>query len=190
MLVYTDYPALRGFSLIGLALGALLLTGCATIPAPLAGDFPDFQPEQATERSIGARVRWGGQIIETRPESDRTCIEVLARDLDRDLRPLQGDLSRGRFLACRDGFQDPAIFSRGREITVIGRIDTLIDGSIGEFVYRYPMLDADTIYLWSRRSEHIILHDPWWPHLDPWWSWRAYHGVPHRRVSGRIIISQ
>ncbi len=170
-----------------LAITGLLLAGCATTPAPLAGDFPDFQPNQATERSLGAVVRWGGHVIETRPGRERTCIELLARPLDRDLRPAEGDHHFGRFLACREGFVDPAMLSEGRAITVIGRLTDFTDGTIGEFVYRYPTLDADTLYIWPETAETVFIHDPWWPYYDPWWPHRSRAGA-RTRVSGSVII--
>jgi outer membrane lipoprotein len=181
-------PELRGLLLA--AAIALLTSACVSIPAPLAGDYAEFQPDQATERSIGARVRWGGQIVNTRPEADRTCIEVLARELDRSLRPVAGDHHHGRFLACREGFQDPAVLAQGRDITVIGTIEGFSDGQIGEFLYRYPQLDSHTLYLWPIQPDMIMLHDPWWPYHDPWWPHRPpYRRVPRSRVSGHIIIS-
>jgi outer membrane lipoprotein len=159
------------FSAIAILLA--MLSGCASIPAPLAGDYPEFQPEQATERSVGARVRWGGQIIETRPEQDETCVEILAKELAGDYRPRAGDLSFGRFLACRDGFHDPAVFTEGRGITVVGSIDGFTEDTIGEFVYRYPRVDAETLYLWDERPD-FAYNDPWRYH-NPWWSYGGYY---------------
>lgn len=178
-------------SLLGLiVVGSMLLGGCATIPSPLAGDFPEFQPNQANERSLGAKVRWGGHIVATRPDADRTCIEILARDLDRDLRPIGGDHHYGRFLACREGFQDPAIFTEGRAVTMIGRLQDFEHGQIGEFDYRFPLLDAETIYLWPELSEVRYYANPWGPYYyDPWWPYRPYHRHPPRsRISGQVII--
>lgn len=169
-------------------LGLGLLSGCASIPAPLAGDYPDFQPDQATERSIGGQVRWGGQIVDTRPQADQTCIEVLARTLDREHRPVSGDRHHGRFLACREGFKDPEIFKRGRELTIIGRITDFSEGTIGEFIYRYPVLDAEVIYLWADHPDLVMLHDPWWRYHDPWWPHRPWLWHGRSRVSGQIII--
>ncbi|MEE4329352.1 MAG: Slp/YeaY family lipoprotein [Wenzhouxiangella sp.] len=158
------------------ALGLGLLGGCASIPAPLAGDYPEFQPEQANERSVGARVRWGGEIIETRPQREQTCVEVLAKELGTDYRPRAGDLSFGRFLACKDGFHDPAVFTAGRGITVIGTIDGFTDATIGDFLYRYPRVEADTLYLWDERPDYAY-HDPWRYH-GPWWSYGYYRWYP------------
>lgn len=166
-----------------------LATGCASIPAPLAGEFAEFQPDQATDRSVGAQVRWGGTIVETQPGREETCVEILARQLDREMRPVTGDNNFGRFLACRAGFQDPAIFTSGRDITVVGRVQGFVDGEIGEFVYRYPRLSADVMYLWAVRPDMVVVsggpfYDPWWPYWDPWW----HHRHPRSRVSGSVII--
>lgn len=157
-----------------LTIALLALAGCASIPAPLAGEYADFQPDQATARSLGAEVRWGGSIVDTRPGRDETCIEILARDLDRNLRPTGGDLTHGRFFACREGFRDPQVFTSGREITVIGRLQEFVDDQIGEFVYRYPRLSAEVIYLWPERPEIVYADSyryrgPWWPYYGPWW---------------------
>jgi len=155
---------------------ALLITaaGCASIPEPLAGDYAEFQPEQATDRSVGAQVRWGGSIVDTRPGQSETCIEILARELDSSLRPMSGDVSFGRFLACREGFRDPAVFTSGRDVTVVGQLESFVDDTIGEFVYRYPRLDTEVIYLWPERAEVVYIDDfgyrsPWWPYRSPWW---------------------
>lgn len=168
-----------------------LVNGCATIPAPLAGDFPEIQPEQADERSVGDRVRWGGSIVDTRPGREETCIEVLARQLDRSTRPLETDRTQGRFLACRDGFRDPAVFTNGRELTVVGRLSGFEDGKIGEFQYRYPRVDAEAIYLWSPRADvHYYHPDPWW-YTGRWTYFYHPHYRPVRtRFSGGILITR
>lgn len=176
---------------LGLAVASfMLLSGCATVPAHLAGDYPDFQPDQATERSVGAQVRWGGIVVDTRPARDETCVEILARQLGRDMRPKATDIARGRFLACRDGFKDPAVFYSGREITVIGRLTEFTKGTIGEFEYRYPRVEADVLHLWAPRPD-VVYHyyDPWW--YDPWWPhYRHPYRGPRTRVSGHIIITR
>lgn len=157
---------------------AFTLAGCVTVPAPLEGEYPDFQPDQATDRSIGARVRWGGDVISSRPEANRTCFEVLARDLDRVYRPMPGDRTYGRFLACKDGFQDPAVFRQGREITVIGRVDEFVMQEVGEYTYQYPLLNASTVYLWPERPDVVVYdYDPYW-----WYGpyWHPYYYYPYR----------
>ncbi|MEM7054468.1 MAG: Slp family lipoprotein [Pseudomonadota bacterium] len=163
-------PAL--FRTIMLAGLLLLMAGCTTIPTPLEGEFNDFYPEQAIERSVGAQVRWGGTVVQAQPQAEQTCVEVLARELDSRYRPEISDQSHGRFLACRPIFLDPEIFVNGREVTVVGRVDGFETGSIGEFNYNYPRVDAEAIYLWPERSEEY-----YYPYYasNLWWGWPYSH---------------
>ncbi len=157
-----------------MALAILLVSGCASTPSPLDGEFTNLTPDRAGPESIGRTVRWGGEIIETRPQAELTCIEILARPLDSRGRPLAGDQILGRFQACRPGFQDPAVFSPGRELTVIGAIESLQERLIGEFSYRYPQVDARTVYLWQERQ--TLARDPYWyPWYGPRGWWYGYY---------------
>lgn len=126
-------------------------TGCATIPKPLAGDFPAIQPQATAQNSVGVPVRWGGTIIATNTDANQTCIEVLGRELDYRARPIFDDSSEGRFIACKNGFQDPQIFGEGREVTITGRIGQLQQRKIGEYEYNYPVVDTEVLYLWPER---------------------------------------
>jgi len=147
----------------------LVLASCATVPAPLRGDFSTLSPREAVDQDVSdARVRWGGEIIQVQPKASTTCFEVLSRDLALDARPLLRDPAGGRFIACHAGFHDPEVFERGRLITIVGRVTGTDVAKVGEFDYHYPHVDADTIYLWPPRSQYA---PPPWP--DPW-----LHGYP------------
>jgi outer membrane lipoprotein len=175
------------------ALAALaLLAGCATVPQPLEGDYGEsFFPEQATSASVGARVRWGGTVVETRPGEERTCIELLARELDASARPRDTDRGQGRFLACRAEFMDPEIFTNGREVTVVGRLQGFREGSVGEFLYDYPVVDADAVYLWPERVDPYWYDRGWYYHGWGYpYYWPYYHRYPyfHSRVIYRPYL--
>src|SRR6186713_3264790 len=104
---------LRGsLKLAAVAAIALTLGACATVPAPLQGQFPPTTPRDATAGTIAGPVRWGGQIINVDTRPDQTCFEILARDLDAMARPVSRDPSDGRFIACRNGFYDPEEFKK------------------------------------------------------------------------------
>jgi len=136
-----------------LLLTAGLITGCASVPDRLEGNYSEsFYPNQANEQSVGASVRWGGEVIETRPESDRTCIEVLAKPLDRRTRPEHSDENLGRFLACQNDFVDPEIFENGRELTAVGKLSGFREGNVGDYDYVYPVIDADDVELWPDQA--------------------------------------
>lgn len=147
----------------------LALTGCATASGPLKGDFATVTPHQAIEQdATGSAVRWGGRIIRTEPLADRTCFEMLSTRLDASGRPLwsAADDTHGRFIACRAGFYDPALFADKREVTFTGRIDGYEKRKIGDYEYRFPRVAADVVYLWPVRqqTERLPPPQPW-----PWW---------------------
>ncbi|MGN6790104.1 MAG: Slp family lipoprotein [Rhodanobacteraceae bacterium] len=153
--------------------GALVLGGCATIPQPLTGNFAPVTLDAARSGSAGAAaVRWGGEIIETRPREQQTCFFVLAEPLDSQARPRRSEESLGRFVACKQGFYDPEVFAKGREITVTGTLNGTAQHKIGEFDYTYPRVEASNVYLWPKRPLYMTRPDPWgpWGPCDPFWS--------------------
>lgn len=166
------------------AIGAVLLAGCATAPAPLQGQYSLLTPQQSSEAAAsGERVRWGGEIVSVDTRTDRTCFELLGKPLLDTARPRRGDDSAGRFFACRSGFYDPALFAPGRELTVTGVVEGFDERPIGEYVYRYPRVSADVLYLWPERMPEVYYHHynfgPAWPHYGLW-------GTPY--FPRRVII--
>ena len=156
---------------------AVALGACATVPAPLQGQFAPVTPREATASNQVANVRWGGEIINVDPRAGETCFEILSHQLDSVARPITRDPSAGRFLACRTGFYDPEEFDRGRELTIVGHLDGSEKGKIGEFDYTYPRVAADAVYLWPERPAYAYspyYYDPW----GPWWGWGPYWGGP------------
>lgn len=164
-----------------------LTAACATAPKPLRGEFASLAPEQASAaQATGDSVRWGGRIVSVTPDDTSTCFEILGRDLGDTARPTRAaDLSNGRFLACRAGFYDPAIFAPDRDVTVTGRIAGFETRPIGEYDYRYPKVAADVIYLWPERSEVVMHPHPmaFWPMYRPY-HWGGYYApirVPYKQ---------
>jgi outer membrane lipoprotein len=161
-----------------LALLAGALGACATVPAPLKGQFSPVTPRDAAANGgQAATVRWGGEIINVDPRADQTCFEILARQLDDTARPVSRDPSSGRFLACRTGFYDPEEFKQGRDITIVGQLNGSERAKVGDFDYTYPRVAADLVYLWPERSYygHSPYYDPWYGY-GPWWGYGPYWG--------------
>lgn len=166
--------------LVLLAIIAAGLIGCASMPRPLQGQYSEVAPAQAaSEGRTGTAVRWGGRIISVDPTPQQTCFEILSRNLGNTARPARdADQSRGRFIACRAGFYDPAIFSTERDVTVTGTLSGFETRRIGEYDYHYPRVDADTIYLWPQETTTRVYYS------DPFWSghpgyWGGYWGYRH-----------
>ncbi|MDF9443389.1 MAG: hypothetical protein ABS96_03440 [Lysobacteraceae bacterium SCN 69-123] len=162
-----------------LALAAsLTLAACATAPKPLQGQFSTVSPrDSVAQKQTGTPVRWGGRIIETIPGQGETCFQMIARPLNGNGRPstTSADASDGRFLACRAGFYDPAVFEPGRDVTFIGRIDGYQTTKIGEYDYPLPKIAADVVYLWPVQREVEVVpaypYGPWGPAWGPGWGW-------------------
>lgn len=149
---------------------AALLGACASEPRPLQGAFAQITPREATTRdSTGAVVRWGGRIVDVEPQADRTCFNMISTRLDVSGRPYWAtDDVGGRFIACRSGFYDPAVFEKNREMTFTGRVDGYESRRIGQYDYRVPRINADVVYLWPvRRQVDVVTRPAPWP----WWGY-------------------
>jgi len=156
----------------------LAVSACTTVPEQIQGEFADVSPARADELATGSRVRWGGTILTTQVKGKSTCFEILSRELDKYLRPRVEDRTAGRFIACKAGFYDPEVFTRGREVTVTGTLRGVETRPVETFDYRYPVLDADELVLWQKRRSVVVYrgyHDPW---FSPYWGpyWGSYWG--------------
>ena len=156
-----------------LILALLALSACTSIPTQLQGDYPEISPARVEPAVYGSNVRWGGVIIDTRNEENRTCFEVLSRDLSKYMRPEVDDRTSGRFLACKPGFYDPEVFAKGREVTLTGSIETVEEHPIDDFNYRYPVLEVSQLVLWEKRKD-IIVYDNYGPFYSPYFWGRGY----------------
>ncbi|MGH8076481.1 MAG: Slp family lipoprotein [Lysobacter sp.] len=153
-----------------LAIATALLAACASQPKPLQGAFAEISPRDAVATdSTGAMVRWGGRIVDVEPQPNRTCVEMISTRLSVTGRPYWAtDDVGGRFIACRTGFYDPALFEKNREVTFTGRVAGYENRRIGGYDYRFPRVEADVVYLWPvrERVDVVTRPAPW-----PWWGW-------------------
>jgi len=168
-------------TLPGLLIAILTLTACATLPSPIDEPAAGTRPDVATarenpEQTRGEVVRWGGTIAGVENQPQVTLIEVVARELDRGGRPRATDISEGRFLAVIPGFLDPAIYQRGRQLTVVGELHGIRHREVGDLEYPYPEVRVTGHHLWEPRPEPPAMgrypgpyfHDPFYdPFYDP-----------------------
>jgi len=108
---------------------------------------------RAPERYTGKTIILGGKIIKTEIKERTTWIEVLQLPLDWRNKPQETDESGGRFLAFSTDFHDPAIFSPGRKITVLGLVSGKKTLPIGEKEYHYPILKIKEAHLWPEEPK-------------------------------------
>lgn len=109
--------------------------------------FSDVQKDPDGFR--GKLVMVGGIIVETRNMQEGTEFEVLQKPLAGNGRPAETDETGGRFLVLSPKFHDAAVFHRGRAITVIGEAAGHRMQPLGEVAYRYPLVQAREVHLWS-----------------------------------------
>jgi outer membrane lipoprotein len=154
-------------------IAALAVGSCAsTVPPAIRGEIPGAptvrQVQQAQEAHLGRRVRWGGSILAVRNLADRTEIEVLARALAGDGEPRVGAEGEGRFIARLSGFVDPAEYPADRLLTVVGRVLEVVIRDVGEYPYRYPVVSADSRYLWPEPDPLPGSYPFGYPWGSPW----------------------
>ena len=177
---------------LAVALGTVLLASCATVPSSLVGTYSPVQPQQVHGTSaVGTSVRWGGTILRTSPGPANTCFNVLGRPLaSSDARPQRRAATTGRFAACARGFYDPAVYARGREITVVGVVRGVVWYKVGGYTYAEPRVAASAVHLWPRPV--VYRYDrfdgwntpfwgPGWGYMGPWgggWGYDPMWGMP------------
>ena len=163
----------------------LLLGGCATVPDNIASPVPGPGLREVRANPAdhtGAQVRWGGTISAVSNLKAHTVVTVVARPLTRRGEPLADRPALGRFFAEVGRFLDPEEYRSGRRITVVGRFTGIRQSKIDEYLYDYPVVRVQHLYMWpeyARRDPYRTrpLYHPfpyWW---DPYW--RHYHGYMH-----------
>lgn len=117
-------------------------------------------------------VIWSGVIVKSENTKEGTLFEVLQKPADSRGRPIDIDRSQGRFLALYPEYLDTAIYSKGREVTVAGRILEKRISPLGEIEYAYPLVLVKEIYLWRPIREDRWGHPYYYPH---WWRYPYWH---------------
>ena len=163
----------------------LMLSACAsTVPEVIRhAPVQEVSVEQAgaaPEVHQGKRVRWGGSIVTVENHRDATWVELLSRPLGSNQKPNADQPAGSRFLARLNGFVDPAEFAPDRLLTVVGRLAGTREQLIGEYPYRYAVIEVQAHHLWPVPVEPRPRHSPAYPWYDPWYDpW--YRPWPYRR---------
>ncbi len=168
-----------------MAVAALFLGGClGVIPqaerASLDPSLTFADVAANPDAARGRHVAFGGEILNATPRAQDTEIEVLQRSLLFDDSPDPSSPSGGRFLIRRAGFLDPAVYAKGRLVTVAGPVEGSENRPIGDTTYRYPVVQADFLYLWpvyqlaSVPPPYYYFPYPWYPPYPFYFRYRYY----------------
>jgi outer membrane lipoprotein len=127
----------------------------------------------------GRVVVLGGYILEMQNEPDGRVLTIIQAPLDWRERPKSRDLSQGRFFVTTSKFLDPDVYVKGRRLTVGGRVGGIREQSVGGATYRFPVIEAQELYLWPKKTHFVgpcyPCYEPWygpwypWGYRDPWW---------------------
>ncbi|MEX5410474.1 Slp family lipoprotein [Atlantibacter hermannii] len=161
------------------AIGALALSGCVTIPDAIKGSSQMPQQDLAAVMDaprlyVGQEARFGGKVVSIQNQQGKTRLEIATVPLDSGARPVLGEPSRGRIYADVNGFLDPVDF-RGQLVTVLGTITGAVDGKVGATPYKFMTLDVTGYKRWHITQQVIMPPQP----IDPWFGpypWRYGYG--------------
>ncbi len=137
-------------------LTALLLGGCATATpfnkTGLSQVDRNITYTQAAQDPLGVsnrQVVFGGTIIALRNLPQTSELVVLAYPLNDSDRPDLSAAPLGRFIVVQPGYLESTSYSTGRLISVHGVLDGARIEPLGETTYRYPLLQAAELHLWT-----------------------------------------
>lgn len=161
------------------AIGALALSGCVTIPDAIKGSSQMPQQDLAAVMDaprlyVGQEARFGGKVVSIQNQQGKTRLEIATVPLDSGARPVLGEPSRGRIFADVNGFLDPVDF-RGQLVTVLGTITGAVDGKVGATPYKFMTMDVTGYKRWHITQQVVIPPQP----IDPWFGpypWRYGYG--------------
>ena len=129
------------------------LSACATTPPfseeTLHAVNRDLTPEQAVkEDARDVQVLWGGVIIKAANTADHTDLTVLYYPLDNSQRPDLDGKPQNRFLVRFPGYLEIVVYSPGREVTILGSLQGVEEGKVGDAQYSFPVVKTDKVHLW------------------------------------------
>ncbi|MCF8720390.1 outer membrane lipoprotein [Nitrospina gracilis Nb-211] len=166
---------------------ALILAGLASGCAhPISSSLrdqanPDFSLErimQRPEHFKGEKVVLGGIIVQTRNYNGWSEVEIIQVPLTWTGRLGDRDESSGRVILRYEGFLEPEIYSKDREVTVGGTVTGVKTGTIDKAEYKYVVVKVEELRLWEK-SEYVYYGYPyygywgyWGPYYSPAWSYR------------------
>ena len=167
----------------------LVLGACASKIPPNIREAPLNAPGISQVRAdpgtfIESRIRWGGAILSLDHSADKSRLSIVTFPLNDDGKPVAQGGSAGRFIAEVEGFLEPTIYSKDRDITIIGDLQGIETQRIGGFDYEYPVVAVDEFYLWPKKTVQTGYNRgyyyPYYRPYYPFYPWHFYHFHYHR----------
>ena len=149
------------------------------------------QLRENAEQYKGRLFVLGGVIVRTRLIAIGSQIEAMQIPVDGSGYFEEQGQSEGRYLALLpkgETILDPAVYRRGRRVTLAGEFIDIQKGVIDEMEYAYPVFQIKQVYLWPKERGYayppLYYYDPWfypYPYFygHPWWNYPHYHQPVH-----------
>jgi len=139
-----------------LALIMLFLTACASGPkfdTRAVNHTLTVKNAYGSAKSLGQTVLWGGQILAGKNLHSQTRLEILAYPIDKDGFLNQSGEPLGRFYAYQSGYLETAEYSKGRWVSLSGRLQARQSGYVGKATYHFPVVQISQLFLWPESSQ-------------------------------------
>ena len=162
--------------LLAMLMAGLVGPGCATVISKAVLEKVNRNITfEALKQNPGAyegqMVLLAGVIVKTTNMPTGVTLEIYQTEMDREDRPTHTDVSEGRFLVKYGDFLDPEIYSKGRQLTIAGKVLGVKVMKLGEMDYPYPLIRAEAIHLWKKTKPLPYDPYPWYPMGAPWGPW-------------------
>ena len=185
-------------SLLVTVVAVLCLSSCAHVIShdilqEVDTEITFAELQKAPEDYQGKVVLLGGVIVKMVNKKEGSLLEIYQTELDLKGRPINIDVSQGRFFSLYVGLLDSEIYRRGRKVTIVGVVQGKEVVRLGEIDYPCPYLVVKEIHLWEEeRPRAYAPYHPWsypwspcgcrpwfcsygWVHCCyPWWGPRRY----------------
>ncbi|MGE5894146.1 MAG: Slp family lipoprotein, partial [bacterium] len=135
------------------------------------------QLEQEQDLYKGKLFVIGGIIVKTKATNEGSLIEAIYVPVNNRGYLKDVESPSKRFLALfpkAAGFLDPAVYSKGRQVTIASEFVEMRPGKIDEMDYPFPFFTIKQIYLWpEERYYYGAPPYPYW--YDPWYPYTPYY---------------
>ncbi|MEJ2289624.1 MAG: Slp family lipoprotein [Deinococcales bacterium] len=130
----------------------MIVAACTSVEFENTADRLPWSPRDVAgaSGSVSGTVVWGGRIVAIENLREGTEFQVLALPLDSGNVPDVDASSIGRFIAYYPGYLEPEDYAPGRYVSLAGRLDGRVEGSVGESPILLPYVRTAQVHLWPR----------------------------------------
>jgi outer membrane lipoprotein len=174
------YPA----AMLWLMLGLAMATSCAVISDEVSHSalppLPFAELIQKAGDYQGQTVVVGGYVVSVANHKDQTRLVAVQAPLGVGQQPQSKDLSQGRIIFIYEGFIDPEVFTKDRQITVGGSILGSSSTEKPQHPFPYLRVQVKEIHLWPKPKPVSAVpywgddcypypYGRWWRYRNPCW---------------------